>query len=131
MSNGVTSGLPPPLGLIAHIELSKIADYIVSNTYAIAPRESVTSYRDMEDQVKAPLQMLDDWLENLPERLRVPFHSPSEDVYQADGLPHDRALCMLHMKWNQVMSSRLDTYPAVDAYLHHPHPVTNPVLDSF
>lgn len=58
----------------------------------------------MEDQVKAPLQMLDNWLDSLPDHLRVPFQSPSTEAYQADGLPHDRALFMLHMKWNQVKS---------------------------
>lgn len=63
----------------------------------------------MEDQVKAPLQMLDTWLDNLPDQLRVPFQSPSEEAYEAEGLPHDRALFMLHMKWNQVGSNFLNT----------------------
>lgn len=66
-------------------------------------------HRDMEDQVQAPLQMLDKWLHSLPEQLRVPFQSPSEEAYQADGLPHDRALFILHMKWNQVGSHNLNT----------------------
>lgn len=106
-------GLPPPDGLIAHIELCKIAGYIVSNTYSIAPRETVPRSRDPVEQVSEPLRMLDEWRANLPATLYIPLELPPEvqipldDAPPEESLPADRALCMLHMKWNQVSRDAL------------------------
>lgn len=103
-----TRDLPPPDGLIAHIELSKISGYIVSNTYFIAPRGSAPRSQDPVSQVKEPLEMLEDWRARLPAHLQIPLELPPElqipldDDPTDEGLPTDRALCMLHMKWNQV-----------------------------
>lgn len=80
----------------------------MSNTYFIAPRDSAPRHRDPVDQVTEPLRMLDAWRERLPSRLQIPLELPPElqipldDTPVDEGLPTDRALCMLHMKWNQV-----------------------------
>ncbi|PSR82677.1 hypothetical protein BD289DRAFT_11089 [Coniella lustricola] len=110
--------LPLPSGLLAHIELSKIAGYLVTNTYSIAPRQAV-------DRCSNPflnsLHMLQQWRERLPPDLRIPLEVQPEyqsqistedfpaDVRQKfkeqlkdNTLPFDRALCVLHMKWNQA-----------------------------
>lgn len=82
----------------------------MSNTYSIAPRENVTRFQDPVQQVDEPLRMLDQWRERLPPNLQIPLELPPElqiplnDPTQDDSLPTDRALFMLHMKWNQVCS---------------------------
>ncbi|CAN8098533.1 unnamed protein product [Discula destructiva] len=99
-------GLPCPDGLIAHIELSKIADYIVSNTYATAPRKPHKEDlhdQDPPDQIGPTVRMLKAWRENLPEHLRIPFTAPGDESYEVDGVLPDRSLFMLHMKWNQLL----------------------------
>lgn len=93
------SGLPSPDGLLAHIQLSKIADHIVSNTYAIAPQDGL---QGRSDQVGPPLRMLKEWRNNLPDHMRFPYTTPAEESYEVQGFPLDRSLFMLHMKWNQV-----------------------------
>lgn len=140
------SGLPPPYGLTAHIKLSRIAGCIVSNTYSIAPREGMNN---TEDAVAQPLRMLNEWREGLESRLQIPLDLPAEPQIPFEDTPDlgtpmgstgkpvntyaDRALCTLHMKYNQV---RLDpvhlegpraalrcvnilTRPMT---AHHPHP---------
>lgn len=94
--------MPSPVGLIAHIELSRIADYIVSTTYEIAPHYKSTGDQDLVEQIGPPFQMLKDWRANLPEGLKIPFEPPADESYQVEGPHADRSLFMLHMKWNQV-----------------------------
>lgn len=100
--------LPSPEGLKAHIALSKIAGYIVTNTYQIAPPEGEDRFRDAISLVTEPLQRLDQWREKLPPELQIPLELPPEvqipldDTPMDEGLPMDRSLCVLYMKWNQV-----------------------------
>jgi len=102
------SGLPSPYGLIAHIELSEIADHIVSTTYAIAPQDGQQA---ATDNVGPPFRMLKEWRDKLPEHMRFPYTTPAEESYEVHGLPLDRSLLMLHMKWNQVRVSHADISP--------------------
>lgn len=87
----------------------------MSNTYSIAPRENVVRFQDPVQQVEEPLRMLEQWRERLPPNLQIPLELPPdlqiplEDLTQDENLPTDRALFMLHMKWNQVCSI---THPA-------------------
>lgn len=80
----------------------------MSNTYSIAPRENITRFQDPVAQVTEPLRMLECWREQLPPNLQIPLELPPElqipldDSPTDEGLPTDRALCMLHMRWNQV-----------------------------
>lgn len=105
--------MPSPDGLKAHIGLSRIAGYIVTETYQIAPRESEEAFQDTVARVAEALRRLDEWRELLPEDLQIPLELPPEVQIPLDntslneGLPADRALCMLHMKWNQVNTMTL------------------------
>lgn len=80
----------------------------MSNTYSIAPRENIARSQDPVAQVTEPLRLLELWRERLPPNLQIPLELPPElqipldDPPRDEGLPADRALCMLHMKWNQV-----------------------------
>lgn len=122
LTNEHHRGLPPPNGLRAHIELSRIAGYIVTETYQIAPRENDEVFQDTVARVAEALRRLDDWREGLPQDLQVPLDLPPEIQIPLDDappnekrLPSDRALCMLHMKWNQVSQITLVTPPAIAA----------------
>ncbi|KAI3397301.1 hypothetical protein diail_11033 [Diaporthe ilicicola] len=104
----VVLGLPPPDGLMAHVQLSRIAGYIVSNTYSIAP--TVEADQDLQVQVQEPMNMLENWRKELPPELKMPLdlqaepQIPSDVIYDdANALYADRALCTLHMKCNQLM----------------------------
>ncbi|KAF3761423.1 hypothetical protein M406DRAFT_108751 [Cryphonectria parasitica EP155] len=114
-----TEGMPPPHGLIAHIELCKIAGYIVSDTYHIAPREIPIVYETHSSHVTKPLGLLQQWRERLPKALQIPldvppdFHIPPREELPLDlqesleaqptgALPTDRAL---------RYRPRLTTYP--------------------
>lgn len=91
--------MPSPDGLREHIKLSRIAGYIVTETYQIAPKETNVF------QVQDALDKLDDWHNNLPTSLRIPLELELPprlwDGEHDNGL-EDRARYMLHMKWNQV-----------------------------
>lgn len=98
--------LPPLDGLMAHVQLSKIAGYIVSNTYSVAP--TVEADQDLRAQVQEPLNMLENWRRNLPPALQMPLdlqaESPFDTNYDdANAIYADRALCTLHMKCHQLM----------------------------
>ncbi|RYP55106.1 hypothetical protein DL768_000225 [Monosporascus sp. mg162] len=85
------SGMPPAIGLKAHVELSKICGYIVCNTYRIAPSEHSSSASTMIDKTLAQLA---GWLDNLPPELQM-IDNPTRN--------HDRACCELHMFYNQLL----------------------------
>ena len=78
------------MGLRAHVALSKIAGYVVCNTYRIAP------WLDPPPKamchVDKSLQMLSDWLRDLPPELQMSYEMFSRD----------RPLCSLHMSYNQA-----------------------------
>ncbi|ROV89707.1 hypothetical protein VMCG_10341 [Cytospora schulzeri] len=131
----VVAGLPPPDGLCAHVKLSRIAGYIVSNTYSIAPREDMINVEDPVAQVVEPLRMLGEWREGLEPHLQIPLDLPAEpqipfevtpDLQMPLGSPDDpkdlyadRALCTLHMKYNQliILTLRPLFFLAVKSYI--------------
>ncbi|KAK3937956.1 fungal-specific transcription factor domain-containing protein [Diplogelasinospora grovesii] len=86
-------GLPCPAGLRAHIELSRISNYIVYHSY----RVSVPQWHDGPEKValhvETALQMLTEWLSNLPDGLKL----------RTEIFSMDRALCSLHMAHNQLV----------------------------
>lgn len=83
-------GLPSPIGLRAHVELARISDYIVYNTYRVA------APRHMPDKslshAERAVQLLSDWRAKLPPQLQLP----------EDSFTNDRACYALHMNHNQV-----------------------------
>ncbi|ETS74225.1 hypothetical protein PFICI_14091 [Pestalotiopsis fici W106-1] len=84
------SGLPPAMGLRAHIELARIAGYIVCNTYQVSPWDHCTTSN--EARVEKTLGLLSNWKNRLPAELQI------------DGsLCHDRACYQLHMEYNQLL----------------------------
>lgn len=134
-SNSVSHrGLPSPLGLRAHVELSKISAYIVNNSY----RHHANKPADGPDRLpfSVAIGKLDEWHENLPESLKLSNleDSPSNYYYfalqpEAEDplLGNDRALLSLHMAYNQVcvLLSRLARCLLIANVLlaHHPgHP---------
>ncbi|RYP78743.1 hypothetical protein DL771_000410 [Monosporascus sp. 5C6A] len=85
-------GMPPAIGLKAHVDLSKICGYIVCNTYRIAPWvHKNTSTSTLIDNTLAQLA---GWLDNLPPELQM-IDTPTRN--------HDRACCELHMFYNQLL----------------------------
>ncbi|RYP80539.1 hypothetical protein DL769_002423 [Monosporascus sp. CRB-8-3] len=86
------SGMPPAIGLKAHVELSKICGYIVCNTYRIAPWEHKTT--STSTLIENTLAQLAGWLDNLPPELQM-IDTPTRN--------HDRACCELHMFYNQLL----------------------------
>ncbi|RYP03112.1 hypothetical protein DL764_005373 [Monosporascus ibericus] len=86
------NGMPPAIGLNAHIELSKICGYIVCNTYRIAPWEHKNI--STSTLIDNTLAQLADWLDNLPPELQM-IDTPIRN--------HDRACCELHMFYNQLL----------------------------
>ncbi|KIV99698.1 uncharacterized protein PV09_08631 [Verruconis gallopava] len=85
-----TRQFPPPAGLSAHIELSRISNYIVCNVYQIAsqaPGEELSIFVDNA------LQMLTNWSQNLPPELKT----------SENGLTDDKSCCELHMTYNQLI----------------------------
>lgn len=90
---------------MAHVQLSRIADYIVSNTYSVAP--TVDADQDLRAQIQEPLNKLEEWRRKLPPSLQMPLdlqaESPFDTNYDdANAIYADRALCTLHMKCHQV-----------------------------
>lgn len=91
---------------MAHVQLSRIAGYIVSNIYSVAP--TVEADQDLKTQVQEPLNMLENWRKDLPPPLQMPLdlqaESPFDTNYDddANAIYADRASCTLHMKYHQV-----------------------------
>lgn len=77
-------------------------------------------FQDTVARVADALRKLDEWREHLPQELQVPLDLPPEIQIPLDDappnekrLPPDRALCMLHMKWNQVSQLTFVTPSAI------------------
>ena len=83
-------GLPPAIGLKAHVELSKICGYIVCNTYRIAPWEPASI--STSTLIDNTLEQLKVWQSQLPPQLQINDSSNNRD----------RACYELHMSYNQV-----------------------------
>ncbi|KAL2017426.1 hypothetical protein VTK56DRAFT_2082 [Thermocarpiscus australiensis] len=111
-------GLPSPAGLRAHVELCKISDYIVYNSYRAGGRADVAKRATVH--VDRALDMLNKWHANLPDSLRLPDaltlfpadlfsqasvfgHGPSDPLGTASGFGRDRACWALHMSYNQLV----------------------------
>ncbi|EUC36087.1 hypothetical protein COCCADRAFT_89204 [Bipolaris zeicola 26-R-13] len=80
--------LPPSVGLRAHVELSRIAGYIVCETFKIAPRNFRPGYS--VTNIDKALKMLEEWNLELPSVL-------------ASGEGADSAVLCLHMASNQLI----------------------------
>jgi hypothetical protein len=83
--------MPPCAGLCAHIELSRISNYIVCETFGIAPRNYHP--RQSTKTIDKALKMLQDWELQLPASLQMPH-----DLNHADP-----SCCILHMAHNQLI----------------------------
>ncbi|EAA31086.2 hypothetical protein GE21DRAFT_8551 [Neurospora crassa] len=103
-------GLPSPLGLCAHVELSKISAYIVNNSYRHHANKPADGFDELPFSVA--IGKLDQWHENLPKSLKLENleESPSNYYYYAlqpeaedPALGTDRALLSLHMAYNQLI----------------------------
>ncbi|KAK0640586.1 hypothetical protein B0T16DRAFT_393026 [Cercophora newfieldiana] len=103
-------GLPSPLGLRAHVELSYISNFIVHDSCRSSPREGSQpggdAGADLPDGVQKAHTMLERWRRSLPAPLEI-AQMPSDDEYQLPAfleLPSyaDRAHCLLHMAYNQL-----------------------------
>ena len=96
--------MPPADGLKAHVELSRISNHIVCNTYRISPaKDIVRPIRSLEGEIS----MLDSWSLNLPPSLRL----------SSNGLSDDPATCLLHMYYNQVCCLPMSTISAPNSVL--------------
>lgn len=87
--------MPSPVGLGAHIALSRISGHIVCNTYRI-PRNAWADAGPAINRVShvdKTLQLLTNWLRDLPKELCISYETP----------PQDRPLCTLHMSYNQLL----------------------------
>ncbi|KAL5119392.1 hypothetical protein ACEQ8H_002661 [Pleosporales sp. CAS-2024a] len=83
--------LPSCEGLLAHIELSRISNHIVCETYRIASRNCKPG--GSADDIDIALDMLQGWQSNLPSSLQMP----------EDAERFDPACCILHMAHNQLV----------------------------
>ncbi|KAH3904310.1 hypothetical protein HBI56_008950 [Parastagonospora nodorum] len=84
-------GLPSSAGLRAHVELSRISNYIVCETFKIAPRQDGPN--QSASTIDTALEMLHTWQWQLPHQLQMP----------ADLNHEDPTCCILHMAHNQLM----------------------------
>jgi hypothetical protein len=114
----IPSGLPSPIGLHAHIELSRISDYLVYSSYRESGLPDLRTNATV--RVGKTLDMLRRWLENLPQALQLPAdpltlipvdlftqassfgHGPDALLSGASVFGQDRACWSLHMSYNQV-----------------------------
>lgn len=83
--------MPPCQGLRAHVELSRISNYIVCETFNIESRDCKPGH--WSHKIDNALKMLRTWELLLPSVLQLP-----------DDLKHDDPFCsMLHMAHNQLV----------------------------
>lgn len=106
-------GLPPAAGLRAHVELSRISDYIVHNSYRVTHANEDGPGHALQ-HVEAAQTLLKEWQRKLPECLKAPEGGFSPDILGVDNLSlnmkqdygntsdYDRAFCSLHMTHNQL-----------------------------
>ncbi|CAJ2505860.1 Uu.00g132540.m01.CDS01 [Anthostomella pinea] len=84
-------GMPSPIGLKAHVELSRISGYIVENVYGITPWDR--QHLSTGSRIDEALSLLSNFLAKLPTELQL-----------EDGqLSKDRACCELHIFYNQLV----------------------------
>jgi hypothetical protein len=95
--------MPPCLGLCAHIELSRISNYVVCETFGIAPRNYSPS--QSTQSIDTALKMLESWEMRLPASLQMPH-----DLNHSDP-----SCCILHMAHNQL--TVLTTRPIFFAFV--------------
>ncbi|KAK0707929.1 hypothetical protein B0H67DRAFT_588925 [Lasiosphaeris hirsuta] len=106
-------GLPPAAGLRAHVELSRISDYIVHSSYRVTqPIEDAPG--QALQHVETAQSLLKEWQQRLPDCLKAPQGGFSPDILGVDNLSlnlkqdygnardYDRAFCSLHMTHNQL-----------------------------
>ncbi|KAJ6438752.1 thymidylate kinase [Purpureocillium lavendulum] len=84
--------MPPAFGLRAHVELSRISGHVVGNTYHGAKGGAGIDAAGARQPDNA-IWMLEQWQSSLPPALRL----------SANGLSNDPAVCMLHMRYNQLL----------------------------
>lgn len=84
--------MPPAAGLAAHVELSRISGYVVCNTYRIAPSDSAAPSEMTQNPAKV-MWMLEQWKRSLPPVVQL----------CPEGVSNDPAVCMLHMRYNQLV----------------------------
>lgn len=83
--------MPSCAGLRAHVELSKVSNYIVCETFKIAPHNYGRG--QSASDINTALDMLRTWQLRLPPSLQIP-----------DDLNHfDPSCCILHMAHNQLI----------------------------
>jgi hypothetical protein len=85
------SGMPSCAGLRAHVELSKISNHIVCETFKIAPQNYGRG--QSASDINTALDMLRTWQLRLPPSLQIP-----EDLNHLDP-----SCCILHMAHNQLI----------------------------
>ncbi|OAP55132.1 hypothetical protein AYL99_10832 [Fonsecaea erecta] len=86
-----SSGLPPPDGLRAHIELARVSNYIVSNVYDVARQSEEPLMTTL--CIQKSLRLLSSWSENLSVTV----------IGTEENLSRDRAVGELHMAHNQLI----------------------------
>ncbi|KAK3901830.1 hypothetical protein C8A05DRAFT_34490 [Staphylotrichum tortipilum] len=112
-------GLPSPMGLQAHIELSRISDYLVYSSYRESGLPDLLTNATV--RVGKTLERLRKWRENLPQALQLPAdplilipvdlftqassfgHGPDALLSGASVFGQDRACWSLHMSYNQLI----------------------------
>jgi hypothetical protein len=85
------SGMPSCAGLRAHVELSRISNHIVCETFKIAPQNYGRG--QSASDINTALEMLRTWQLRLPPSLQIP-----EDLNQLDP-----SCCILHMAHSQLV----------------------------
>ena len=112
------SGLPPAIGLRAHVELCRISDYLVYSNYREAGLPDLLTRATV--RVAKALEMLEKWRVSLPRPLQLPAdpltlipvdlftqassfgQGPAALLSGAVNFGQDRACWALHMSYNQV-----------------------------
>ncbi len=117
----ICSGLPPAIGLRAHVELCRISDYLVYSNYREAGLPDLLTRATV--RVAKALEMLEKWRVSLPLALQLPAdpltlipvdlftqassfgQGPAGLLNGAASFGQDRACWVLHMSYNQVSLS--------------------------
>lgn len=102
-------GLPSPLGLRAHVELSYISDFIVHNSLPDKDADA-SGLLELPEGILKAHAMLDRWKEYLPDVLQFKpvgvdniLSDPFTGMYvEKAAFKGDRAHCMLQMAYNQL-----------------------------
>lgn len=97
------SNMPPVDALRAHVQLARISDHIVCETFKVAPRHrELTS---LAEEIGKATHKLHDWANQLP---------PALGLFTAD-YAKDPACRSLHMAYNQVrMTTHIERMALAD-----------------